>query len=172
MEHAGNWTPGNFFLLNEFWSPFEGSQGNPRDICVCKLKKQREEKKALHLHLFFTWILASHDLDSDLLQSGDCVLFPLNSNFLAQCLVHSQCFIIIYWMNDDVVISALLSKPSSTISPNILFGLTSVIMDVISSLGEVICLSATCLPLDCPPKKNLWWLCWCLVKWNEVLPFS
>lgn len=51
-------------------------------------------------------------------------------------------------MNDHVVISTLLS---SSLAPSLLirFCVTSVIMDAISSLGEVICSGATCLPLDC-----------------------
>lgn len=57
-------------------------------------------------------------------------------------------------MNDHSVISVLLGRLSSTISPDPHFGVTSVIIHVISSPGKVICSSATCLPLDCPQKKK------------------
>lgn len=52
------------FLLVGF-HPFESSQSNPWDICLCKIKKQREEKETFYLHLIFTWTSSSHHSNSE-----------------------------------------------------------------------------------------------------------
>lgn len=43
--------------------PFESSQSNPWDICLCKIKKQREEKETFDLHFVFPWTSGSHHSD-------------------------------------------------------------------------------------------------------------